>query len=524
MKKIIPIFTFLIVAASISAQFNFNTNTNIGQTLNAVNTQNKDTFTVHFNTAIPSASWTFNAATQVYTVTQRKCQTQRGLQVNVYGDAIATGNGIISSDFECRDYGGNRNPQHVASLDSLLSVLNVFDILLSTANSKTKPAACLFDVAGNTANQAFGAYPAHYKRVEYGFRYNFAGRSIIDDISFELETYALGNTGKTATYKLEVYAGSVSEANKIGEVANIYTTGEAKKTINLAQAIGQSPSVFTNKAIFFFLKTMGTTNSEGVTDAVPNAIGVMDPFIVIDNMTVTYQNPQWIYPVGVLTNAVFNHNNGSPVFVAVSSTDFSGGTPVNVIAGSDQPVKVRFNSADRVGTLTITEANAGGVHATAYTFTETGAIKRNNGSGQYIEDVSYTRTINQTSGVYTLTVAAPTSGSTNDDIEVTMLVNAPLDATRSIRLEVNNGVRFWYNVAAIGIRDVGTSVDKANAAKLAYVLGRTIVSEAGAMQIFNINGQLVKSVNATEAHAGVSVEQGIYIVKSGSEVQKVIVK
>jgi len=52
--------------------------------------------------------------------------------------------------------------------------------------------------------------------------------------------------------------------------------------------------------------------------------------------------------------------------------------------------------------------------------------------------------------VYTLPVAAPAAGSSNDDLQVTTLATVPADATRAIRLEINTGVRFWYNVAATG--------------------------------------------------------------------------
>ena len=522
MKKIIPLFLFMLIATMAFSQLNFTNNTNIGLTHSNINNKDKDTLLLHFNTALASASWIYNEATSTYTITSRKCQTQRGMQVNVYGDAVATGSGIINPDFECRDYGANRNPQHVQSLDSLLGVLRAFELQATTQNARNKPAACLFDVAGNAANQAFGAYPAHYKRVEYGFRFNFSGKAINEDVSMDIETYAAGNTGKTATYKLEVYRSSVSEANKLGEVSNIYVTGDPKKTINVAQAIGINPSVFTNQTIFVFLKTMGTTNAGGVADAVPNAEGVMDPFVVIDNVNIFYGSPRWDSPVGVIGNAVFNHNNGAPVLSV--STDWSGGTPVPVAAAVNRPVKLKFSSVDRVGTIVITEANDGGGHAAAYSFEETGAIKKKSGGGMYDVDVAYTRTINEVSGVYTLTVAAPTSGSVSEDMEVTLMANVPLSATRTVRLELNNGVRFWYNVSAIGMEDIGTSVDQTSAARFAYVLGRSIVSEAGALQIFNVNGQLVKSVNAATANAGVSVEPGIWIVKSGAEVQKVVVR
>lgn len=453
MRKLLTLLLGVLIVGGVSAQFNFSTNARIGQILNAVNPADTDTFTVHFNTDLESASWTYNAETEAYTVVNRKVQTQRGMQIRVYDNPTATDNGIVNSDFECRDYGANRNPQHVQSLDSLLSVLNIFDIQGSTANSKSKPAHCLFDIDGDPTNQGFGAYPANLKRVEYGFRYNFAGKIVVDDISLEVATYALGNTGKTASYKLEVYQGSVSEANKMGEVEGIYVTGSPKATIKVAEAIGKLPGDFTNKAIFFFLKTWGTTNAEGVLDALPNAVDKMDPIIIIDNLRVAYNNPVWVHPAGAILNAVFNHNNGNPEFMGVQSTDRTGGTPVPTVANSLSPIRFRLTSNDRVAALTITEANDGGAHAPAFSFANTGAIKRKDANGNYTEAVEYTQTINSTSGVFTLTIPAPTSGPVSDTLEITMLANVPKDATRALRLEITNGVRIWYNISAIGSLD-----------------------------------------------------------------------
>lgn len=523
MKKTIPIFVFLFLSSLSMAQFNMVTHA-FGQTLDTSDPTGRQVFTVHFNSTNPAASWIFNTETQTYTITQRKRQTQRGLQVNVYGDAVTTGNGIISPDFECRDYGGNRNPHHVASLDSLLSVLRVFELMGTTTNSRLRPAACLFHVDNDANNQAFGAYPAHYKRVEYGFRYNFAGRTVTDDIQFDIQTYALGNTGKSATYKLEVYTGSVSAANLIGEVANIYTTGEAKKTIRVAQAIGLTPAAFTNRAIFFFLKTMGTTNESGIADAVPNAEGIMDPFVVIDNMSVAFLNPIWRQPVGAITNAVFNHNNGNPQFIAVSSTDFSGGTPVNVIAGSDQPIRIYLSSENRVGTLTVTEANSGGVKATAYSVMETGALKLKDGSGQFTIDIPYTRTLHATSNIFTVTVAAPIS-AVNEEMELTIMANVPLQATRTVRLEINNGVRFWYNVSATGVSDVNTRLDETNLETNLKVVDRRIVmlNAQPITKVYTLTGQLVRTADQHTASQGIPVPSGVYIVTSGSIRAKVLV-
>lgn len=506
------------------AQFNFNTNTNIGQKLSSVNTTDKDTFLVDFNTAIESASWTSTGDPIMYTVVNRKCQTQRGLQIRVYADDIATDNGLYSSDFECRDYGANRNPQHVQSLDSLLSVLNIYDIQLSTSNSKSKPAHCLFDINGDAANQAFGAYPAHYKRVEYGYRFNFAGKSVQDDITFEIDTYDAGNTGKTATYFMEVYQSSVSEANKIGDVASLYVTGSGKQTISVASAIGLTPADFSNKAIFILVKTKGTTNSVGVLDALPNEANVMDPIIVFDNIYVTYQNPLWEVPQAS-ANSYINFNNGDPM--TTISTDFSGGNPVPVYVDQDSEVKIYLKGKSRLQNLNIKEGNDGGAHSSRFSIAATGAVKQKVGDA-YTSDVAYTYTPFDgiTNMIFSLDIPAPTTGPVDDDLEVTLTTsNVASGMTPTLRLEITNGVRFWYNISVTGTLNTSTqTIDLDNILVLTFGKSIFVMNATDNVVVTNLAGQRIKSISAAEAVNGISVQSGLYIVKTGSFIQKVLVK
>lgn len=531
------IFTLLLLsfyAGSVLAQTRWQNQATIGQVLQAVKISDKDTLTISFNASGTGSLWAPAKATVNLgkdSVVIRKYSTARGFQVKGFVNAVTT-TAYENGNFKCNNAGGNGNPVRVASIDSLKSIL-AKSVVTGTINghandSVSRPAACLFDISDT--DQAFGMYPGKVKRLEYLFRFDYTGKLCTDDLSFEMFTYDAGNTGKTAVYEMAVYKSSTfSEANQVGAtVANVYTSGAAKKTVNIAAEIGVAPSELSNKQLYIVVKTLGTSNASGVVDGESHAVDgsnipvAMDPVVVFDNFAAYYASASWTYPAGVIANAIWNHNNNAPVVTV--STDWTGGNPVEVPAGVDSPVKLYFTSIDRVGGLQIKEANDGGVHAAAYSFAETGAIKQKDGSGSYTIDVPYVRTINATSGVYTLDVAAPASGSVNNDLEVTVLANVPLDATRSVRLELTNGVRFWYNVAAKGIQEVGTSVDQTSAAKFAYVQGRSIVSEAGALQIFNLSGQLVKSANAAAANAGVSVEPGIYIVKSGAEVQKVVVR
>lgn len=425
------------------AQFNMNTNTNIGQkfvldSLNAV-----ASFTVDFNTAKDSSYWTYDEGTKVYTITVNKCQTQRGLQVNVYPDSLST-SAVINGDFECRDYGGNRNPVRVKSVASLLEILEKFQIKNagtadSVKNVVWKPSACLFDLNQTGDNQAFGAHPGMYKRVEYGFQYNFSGYSLTEnDISFEIDTYDPGNTGKTASYKLIVATGSATGI--IGEVANFYVTGSGKKTVKVAAAIGKTPADFSNKKVYIFLKTYGT--------GTPVEKGKNDPVIIFDNFRVSYKLPSWVVPAaGIKGNAIMDNST----------------TPVPGPLNKEGLYALNLKTSGRLGTLTITNDRES--HATKlFTFLVTGALKAKDDHGAYTIDVPYTFTSGSETVKEKIEVAAPTGGKVNDDLLFFVKATASSATPVSNRLELNCGVRIWFNLFIKGADIIDlTGIDKTTA-------------------------------------------------------------
>ncbi len=316
-------------------------------------------------------------------------------------------------------------------------------------------------------------------------------------------------------------------ANQIGITKDVYTTGQGLKTVYVAQEVGVAPAEFSNKQLYIVIRTIGTSNASGDFDGLPNPVDAnniptaYDPTIVFDNFWMTYSSSSWTSPAGVVANAVFNHNNGLPVLT--TSGDFSGGSPVTVPGGSNQPVKIYFSSKDRIGTIAITEANDGGVHAAGFSFAETGAIKKKDGSGNYTIDVAYTRAID-INDKYSLTVPAPTAGSVDEDLELTLLGNVNVGQTRAIRLELNNGIRFWYNVSVTADTWTANNLLEVEKPAIWSVKNNIFVSNSkNDIQIFNVAGQKVKMATALEAEKGISVNQGIYIVKSGSFVQKVLI-
>ncbi|HEY6914399.1 MAG TPA: hypothetical protein VI413_06965, partial [Paludibacter sp.] len=280
MKKILlSALLSAFVLGGAFAQFNLSTNTTIGQVLKNVNYNDKDTFTVDFNSPTTTVS-TFT--TKVIKVTSlnygkdsvviKKYQTQKGLQVKAFLDATTTTEYKIGSA-DCNNYGSNRNPLAIYSVDSLKKILGGTNIVrANVADSISRPAACLFRLADGDA--AFGLYPGKAKRVEYGFYISMVGKQVTSDITFDIRTLDAGNSGKTVSYGLRVYKSSTfTPANAIGDsVANFYVTGSGVTSKSLAAAINVDPSALSNKTIYIIIKTLGTTNASGVTDAVPNPV------------------------------------------------------------------------------------------------------------------------------------------------------------------------------------------------------------------------------------------------------------
>lgn len=438
--KMIVMTCMLFFAGYTYAQFNMNTNTNIGQVYSVDTVQAVGTFAVNFNTAKDSSFWKYTDETNTtFAITLSKCQTQRGLQVNVYAGDTANAPKIINGDFECRDYGANRNPVRVASVKSLLEILQKYELLnAGTADAEKnvtwKPSACLFDVNKDPLNQAFGAHPGMYKVVEYGFQYNFAGKAVSEDISFEIDTYDAGNTGLTASYTLTVATGSAT--NIIATVDNFYVTGSGKKTVNLAEVIGKTPADFSNLKVYFFLKTMGT--------GTPMSKSTVDPTIVFDNFSVSFPLPQWIIPAtGLVANAIFE-NAESPLVGNLNEENM---------------FSLHLKTAGRLGVLSIIN-DLQNPTKKVFSFPETMAIKANDGSGNYTVEVPYTLTpAVLTAGAWSkakIEIAAPVTGSVNDDLM--LYFNATptsLDAAFD-RLELNCGTRIWYDVYFKGV-DIPTT-------------------------------------------------------------------
>ena len=539
-KLLLIVLLSVTVFGGTFAQFRYQSDTNIGQTSKATITTNKDTLIVHFNTAKANSFWLKSKKDPAKdSIVLYKCTTVRGIQCLTYTDATTTTAASYANDFKGALFSGNGNPVHVNSMDSLLHIMtkSVTTAINGTLlDSLTLPAHCLFDIAGSSTNQAFGVYPGKYKHLEYAFQVDLTGKACTDDITFEIDTYNSGTTGKTASYELAVYGSTtISDANLIGsKIAGFYVTGSGKKYVNLAAALGKLPGDFSNKKVCIYLRTLGTTNASGTSDGLPNATDfvnhvpmVYDPTIVFDNFTFMYGSASWASPVGAIANEVFNHNNGSPVDLGSNNnSDYSGGTPTPVYVGIDTPVTFNLIGLNRIGTLDIKEANNGGGHISKFAFASTGCVKRKVATGGFTQDVTYTYTPSDGTTAMDLLIPAPTSGSINDTLQVSLIATSvTYNMNPSVRLEITNGIRFWYNVGVVGTLFTSTQTINLSKALIWSNENNIFVNNTKEVVIVtSLTGQKIKTATVSQAEKGIIVQPGIYIVKTGDFIQKVLVK
>ena len=157
----------------------------------------------------------------------------------------------------------------------------------------------------------------------------------------------------------------------------------------------------------------------------------------------------------------------------------------------------------------------------------------NDGSGNYTVDIPYTYVApawNDGTSTWTkpsYTIAAPSSGSVDDDIMV--YVNATPNSTTVAqydKLELNPGVRIWYNLYVMASSYTALDAQKSNSIQAYSANGKLFVMNATSdVVVTNLAGQTVKVVNLKNANQGVNLPKGIYFATTNkSDVTKVIVQ
>ena len=415
------VITCMLLVSGLSyGQLKFGDKSTVGQTLTLDNEAGVATVDVTFNTDKGLSSAVWNDANQNYDISISKCQTNKGFQVNVYDESDAA---VVNSDFRCRRYNSYENPAHVESVASLQAILDAYAVNdPQTSTSKQLPAHCLFDIAAD--NQAFGAWPGKYKKVEYGFNVKFA--SIVEnDITFDIDTYDDGNTGATASYELTVYIGGTDAGNLVATVPDFYVSGSGVKNVSLAANAGIQVSDFSNANVYWFLKTSGTGTA--IAD------DLFDPTIVFDNLNVSYNPPAWFAPKGGIEANVTLNNESSPELVR---------------AGETTTFAFPLKTAKRATSLTITNDLVDNTKEPIFSIAETGALKANDGSGNYTVDVEYTFKASTFDGEHwskpQIQVAAPVEGTADDDLMLYFDVAPAELGTYMDKFELDCGTRIWY--------------------------------------------------------------------------------
>ena len=394
-------------------------------------------FKIDFNTNQPTSTWTQVNDTTVE-FSWGKARTGKGFAVNVYPADTANAPTLNpNDDFKVRSgrWRSNENPNHVASVDSLQALLAKWEeVYAGTADSAKNTldnySACVFDVDGDPANQAYGIHPGIYKKLEHEFVFRFAGYVLLSDFQFTIDTYDLGNTDSTATYSLRVKFGSVDTT-----VQNFYVTGSGPMEVKLAEATGLEVSDFDNQSeVHIFLATDGT-NTE-------IAEGVYDPVVVVDNFMVTFALPAWIEPdLGIEGGTYSNADD-----------------PFMGVVGEETMIAMPLKTKNRIAALKIIDNlyknGSGDKFNKMFTFLDTMAVMANDGSGNYTVEVPYTLTPatfdmgTQEWSNQSIEIAAPDM-LTDDDLMFYFKV-LPEAQTYFANLEIDAGVRFFYQVNVQG--------------------------------------------------------------------------
>ena len=432
--KILLMACFVFIAGFANAQFKWGDKSSVGQTVVTNSETGVSDFLITFNTDRPNSTWSQD--TSGISITFSKCQTNKGITQFVYVADTAGAPSIHNSDFKVRNWGNYENPVRMASIDSMTAIFAKWEEKYAgTADSVNnviwKPSPCLFDVT--ETDQVFGTHPGMYKRVEYGFQFSFSGVVPASDIEFEMDTYDAGNTGATASYDLVVAVGS--ESNVIDTVIGIYVSGDPKKTIKVAEALGIDYATFADQKVYLWLKTMGT-GTEMSKD-------MFDPTVVFDNMKVSFQNPFWVEPA-LGTNGGGNYDNADDPFMGV--------------VGEETMVSIPLKIKGRVGSLTIADKlyknDKGDKLNKMLTFPDTLALMANDGSGNYTVEVPYTLEPavfdvgTQSWSEQKITVDAPAVPG-EDDLMFSFKV-LPEAGTYHSNVEIDCGVDFTYKVTVQG--------------------------------------------------------------------------
>ncbi len=411
----------MLFAVHAHGHFKLGDKSNIGQTWTVNDVTGSCVLNVSFDPDKNPSSYTMDEDTAIFSLS--KCQTNKGIQIEVRDTA---GNAVYNNDFRCKNYRGYENPVYMESVASLQEILNLYENNVelgytnASAGSDTVPAHCIFKTGegATNGNGALGAWAGQWKDVKYIFAFEFKAYQVAEDITFDLSTLYEGSAnlnGAKASYNIYLKVGSFRDT-----VKNVYTTGDPTKTISLATLFGEDPSMFSKQSwIEVQIFTEGT-GTEVETD-------MFEPVIGIDNINAKLEAAVWMSPaLGATANQIVESDE------------------MEIIIGDTVDVEIHLQDANRRTSLTITNDNDYPKRMEII-IPETGALKANDGNGNYTVDVAYTYTASTDETKGSIVIEAPAEGAAEEDMML-MVKLAPMGVGEDYyRLEIDNGTRFWYD-------------------------------------------------------------------------------
>lgn len=145
--------------------------------------------------------------------------------------------------------------------------------------------------------------------------------------------------------------------------------------------------------------------------------------------------------------------------------------------------------------------------------------------GKYTIPVTYKYTPVAGESALSIEIAGNDNGDPiDDDVEVTLYTKFGA-GNRTYSLEISNGARFWMDLVVKGQEPTSVSNEAINAMEITVVNGHIFVANATAnVVIYDASGQLMRTVSAEVAAKGISMANGVYLVRVGDDVEKILVK
>lgn len=427
---------------------------------------------------------------------------------------------------------------------SLIAAHTVGETLVSTDHRYWKCGNILMDIPEtNGKDQAWAVWPGINKRTVMMISFNGSDgmANLCKDIELDLMTLDKGTTGKTSSYKMIVITGqnninlgelgkacgkegndvalldSINE-NNVAAVNehfgssytwfakdNVYTTSEDgslnKQTLKVAETVGTTIKELRGKKLTIILYS--------TTSETPVQPSMYEPLLGIDNLSAEYSEVKWIEP-------------------AVAA-DVKDTLNVDCVSGVENEIKFVLKTQNRLADLTIVPD---GDNKMVTSFKMTSKDERccimayNEATQKYDIPVDYTFTPATGSTPYAVKIPASADGtSVNDNIEVTVLATSRRAATASYRLEINNGVRIWKDIIATFAEAVSVQSMQENTVAISVDDNKIVVKNAtDNITVTDISGRVLKTVNAMEAAQGITMSQGLYIVRANDLTQKVMIQ